>query len=225
MRNQTLWIVIVGVLVVASALFVVWAALQPLETAPPPPATNTPLPPSPVSTSPTPTRSAWQEGSALLDLDWVTLSMPTGWRYVVKEWAADPPSTVRGAVPLLMAWRDAATFADSRLRFTLIAVPRNGLSLERYLDDVRSQLLEDAYVSDVVARIATDLRADGLPVALISYRTGTQMGQTQIGQMVGYQVAALDATGEQLLIATLVQPEDDEMQLLRSFIAAMRFVE
>ena len=106
--------------------------------------------------------------------------------------------------------RDAAAFADSRLRFTLVAVPRNELSLERYLDDVRSQLLESDPVSDVSARIATDLRQDGLPVALISYRLGTQMGQ-----MVGYQVAALDATGEQLLIATLVQPEDDGMQLLR----------
>jgi len=220
MRNQTLWIVIVGVLVIASALFMVWAALRPLETAPPPLVPNTPLPPSPASTSPTPTRSAWQEGGALLDLDWVTLSMPTGWRYVVTEWVADPPSDAQGTVPLLMAWRDAAAFADSRLRFTLVAVPRNELSLERYLDDVRGQLLASDHVSDVTARIATDLRQDGLPVALISYRLGTQMGQ-----MVGYQVAALDATGEQLLIATLVQPEGDGMQLLRSFIAAMQFVE
>jgi hypothetical protein len=43
--------------------------------------------------------------------------------------------------------------------------------------------------------------------------------------MVGHQVAALDATGEQLLIATLVQPEEDGMQLLRSFTGAMQFGE
>lgn len=215
MRNQTLWIVIVGVLVIGSALFMGWAALRPLESTLPLPAAATPLP-----AAPTPIRQAWQEGGDLLDLGRVKIAMPTGWRYVVREWAADPPPDAQGAEPLLMAWSDAETFAEGRLRFTLVAVPRNELSLERYLDDVRSQLLEDSHVSDVAARIATDLRQDGLPVALISYRTGTQTEQ-----MVGYQVAALDATGEQLLIATLVQSEDDGMQRLRSFIAGMQFVE
>ncbi|MCS6826911.1 MAG: hypothetical protein NZ553_09885 [Caldilinea sp.] len=214
MRNQTLWTVIIGVLVIASALFMVWAALRPLETAP------TPVVDAPSAATPSPTRNIWQEGDGLLDLDWVMLTMPAGWRYVVKQWPDEPPPDTPGVAPLLMAWRETETFADSTLRFALVAVPRNELSLERYLEDVRNQLAEDESVSDVTARLATDWRQDGLPVALISYRIATQMGR-----LVGHQAAALDATGEQLLIATLVRPEDDGMQLLRTFIGAMQFVE
>ena len=220
MRSQTLWTIIVGVLVIASALFMAWAALRPLETAPAPVAD----PPTPTSSPPTHNAwqegGVWQEGEGTLDLDWVTFSMPAGWRYVVKQWPDDPPFDMQDVAPLLIAWRGAETFADSILRFTLVAIPRNDLSLERYLEDVRSQLAEDESVSDVAARLATDLRPDGLPVALVSYRVATQLGR-----MVGHQVAALDATGEQLLIATLVQPEEDGMQLLRSFTGAMQFGE
>jgi len=68
----------------------------------------------------------------------------------------------------------------------------------------------------------TDLRRDGLPAALIPYSVATPAGELE-----GYQAAMLDASGSQLLLATLVHQTDgaETEALFRSLLSSLHFLE
>jgi hypothetical protein len=218
MHRQTLLIVVVSLLVVASALFMGWAALR--TDAPPAPM---PLP-SPTIADAAPTAAnaphATQHNGGEIDLGMLTIALPVEWRFLRNQWPEAAPVDLNDAPPLLAAWQGGERFADAPLRFTLFSIARNDLSLERYASDVAEQLGATEGVRDIATVIDPTLRSDTLPVAYIRY---TQ--ETPAGRMHGHQAATFDATGDQIVIATLVQQDGsaDAEELLRTLVGSMHF--
>jgi hypothetical protein len=216
MHRQTLPIVAVGVLVMASALFMSWAALHTT----PPTATPTPVTPSPAITA-APTADGSQSGGDSVDLGVLTLVLPTDWRYQVNAWPQAAPAELADVTPLLAAWRGASSFSAAPLRFTVIMVERNALSLERYASDVAEQLAAAGNVTDVRSALDTDFRNDTLPVAYLRYAKDSASGR-----QYGYQVATFDAHGDNIVVTTLVtQSSNDGEELLRTLVKSMRFAD
>lgn len=218
MRRQTLPFIVVSVLVIASALFMGWTALRTVQPA----ATPFPTPSlvAPTSTA-APTAKHALPGGGEIDLGLLTMALPEDWRFLRNEWPETAPAGLDNSPPMLAAWQGSEQFGEAPLRFTLLSVKRNALSLQRYANDVRQELDANEEVSDIETSIDTTFRADALPVAYIHY---TQ--ETPAGSIRGYQAATFDAAGDQIVIATLVQQAggDDVEQILRSLVRSMNFV-
>ena len=220
MSRQSLLIVALSVLVVASALFMGWAALRTTQpTTAQPTVTLEPVTPSPAVTA-APTADESLSGGRV-DLGLLTLELPAEWRYHVNAWPAAAPTMLADTTPLLTAWLGATSFDAAPLRFTLIAVDRNGLSLERYASDVTEQLAAAGDVSDVQTAIDTTVRTDTLPIAYMRYTK-----ESAAGRQFGYQIATFDASGDRIVIATLVtQDNDDGEELLRTLVRSLHFAD
>lgn len=219
MHRQTLLIVIVGVLVIASALFLGWATLRTV-----PPAVAPPTPPSIQATATPaemPISKRGEQGGGELNLDLLTMTLPTDWQFLRNEWPDTAPAGLEASPPMVAAWPDGETFSEASLRFTLFSITRNALSLQQYASDVAAELSATAGVSDIETSIDATFRGDTLPVTHIRY---TQ--ETPTGRIHGHQVATFDATGDHIVIATLVQQENnvDTEQLMRTLVGSMHFV-
>jgi hypothetical protein len=84
----------------------------------------------------------------------------------------------------------------------VLAMERNGLGLDRYLEDMRNQLTEQG-ASILTAEVNTDYRMDHLPVALVSYTLPTDSTSATTASQNGLQLAAFDRTGDLLVLFTL----------------------
>jgi hypothetical protein len=163
---------------------------------------------------------------ALLDVRRsVTLTLPAGWEEVALEndqlrgslakisWGAAAGRQV-AAAGLLAGMSEEATALLARTASTnaeqpptsvmVVAVERNDLTLNRYLDDVVVGLRAQG-VQVEKAGLTAALRRDGLPVATIHYRMAQMSGDPST-ELAGYQVAALDASATQLIIFTFTTP-------------------
>lgn len=213
MRQQTLPIVAVSLLVVASALFMGWAALRTTQ----PIVTPTPAPLAPVVTAALVAEQSQSDGS--IDLGLLTLELSEDWHYQVDAWPAAAPAELADTTPLLAAWQGAPNFSDAPLRFTVLAVERNELSLERYANDVAEQLAA-GNATDIQTTLDAAFRSDTLPVVYIRY---TKRAASK--RQFGYQVATFDAHGDRVVITTLVTQSNDGEELLRPLIRSMRFTD
>lgn len=217
MSRQNLALAGVGILVLLALTFTAWAALRPLSAPPAaevtPPAADTPTPTAPPEAPPVAATA-----SSVIATDLYTLTLPEGWQWTTQVWTGDQPAALTQPAPVVIAWPIGGAFEASPTRLSIAALPRQALSLERYLLDVTEVFSNTAGADVVDARVVTDLRRDGLPVAHIRY-----VMSSPAGDVSGNQAATFDATGSHLLIATLVQPvvlEEDE-RLFRTLIGSL----
>lgn len=216
MRKQNLTLLAVGVLVLLSVIFMGWAAMG--RT----PATPSPTEPAPTAllADATAQTSATPAAGGIVATGLFTMTLPDGWQYTTEQWAGAPPADMNHFAPLVIAWRGGPTFEQSPTRFNIVAMPRNDLTLDQYLVDVREQFSTTEGVADVNADIVTDLRDDGLPAVLVSYAMATAAGDFQ-----GYQAVTLDGAANQIVIATLAHQADgvDAEQLFRTLVGSIYF--
>lgn len=202
MLRQNLTLAGVGLLVLAALAFLGWAALRPL-TSPVVAATPQPGATAPASalpdTAPATVAAPVAAMGGVIATTLFTMTLPEGWQGTTEPLTGDQPEAITQLAPLVIAWPAGTSFAQSQARFSIAAMPRNALSLEQYMADVAEHFSSTTGVDVVDARLVTDLRHDGLPAALIHYVT-----TSPTGEISGYQAATFDATGTQLLIATLV---------------------
>jgi hypothetical protein len=218
MSRQNLTLAGVGLLVLLALAFLGWAALRPLPTSP---AVGTPqadATPTPTATVPTPTTlPEATTTSSVIATDLYTLTLPEGWQWMTQAWTADLPVAAQLA-PVVLAWPVGSSFEASVTRLSIATLPRQRLSLERYLLDVTESFSGTAGVDVVDARVVTDLRRDGLPVALIRYDMAVDGGEVSSRQAVTF-----DATGTHLLIVTLVHRagSEESERLFRTLVGAL----
>ncbi len=237
MRNN-MWIIVAGV----AAVVVVLAALVWQQSAPPPPptapaATAAPSPTEAAPASPTPAPHATDTPEAtatptapatrpplpvtatgeLFLGDGVTITLPAGWVGALRPDPAALGFSDPNGAPLLAAWQDAPTYDDAPARMTLIRVPRAGIPLATFVDDLAAaaDAMPDLAVS--TQTITDTLRSDGLPAGLLGFSQAEPPGE-------GWQAVLLDATGENLLLLTFfadetaVEPEAQFRALIASII-------
>lgn len=109
----------------------------------------------------------------------------------------------------------------SGVTLQVVALKRNGLSLDEYLAEVGQQLsTEGATVHS--NGIAATLRADRLPAARLDYSLTERDTNGQLTAVAGVQVATFDASAARLVIFTLTgQPgQHNELARLMSDILA-----
>ncbi|RIK43991.1 MAG: hypothetical protein DCC55_03945 [Chloroflexi bacterium] len=135
------------------------------------------------------------------------------------------PGRQRAAATLLGGLDDQATLISashgSGATLQVIALKRNGLSLDRYLDEVGQQLATAGAI--VHSRIVdATLRADHLPAARLHYSLAAETSYGQIASVAGVQVATYDASAARLVVFTLTGPpsQADELPLLMGDIVA-----
>lgn len=212
MSRQNLALAGVGLLVLLALAFLSWAALRPLSA---PPVAVTPqadVTPSPTASPDTPT------ARSVIATDLYALTLPEGWQWTTQAWPDEQLTAAASLAPVVIAWPAGSSFEASLTRLSIATMPRQALSLERYLLDVTETFSDTAGVDVVDARVVTDLRRDGLPVAFIRYEM-TVSG----GEVSGRQAATFDATGTHLLIVTLVNQANvaDDERLFRSLFDAL----
>jgi hypothetical protein len=147
--------------------------------------------------------------SLTADLAWY---LPSGWQATTPATAAGSGLNPPNGDNLLAAWQGAPRFADAAVRFTVSRTPRHKLGLAQYASAAARGLAEEGYrVTQTI--VTTTVRADGLPVSAIEFQNGNTRG---------YQVAAFDATGEELLFLTLAAPAGEYEARLRDFLTMIR---
>mgnify|MGYP005840739061 CR=1 FL=1 len=225
MSRQNLALIGVGILVLLALAFTVWAAVRPLSA--PPTAVVTPsaevapstevTPPAEVTLTPTALPDALTV-SSVITTDLYTLILPAGWQWTTQVWAGDSSAAVAQLAPVVVAWPPNNSFEASPTRLSIATMPRQALSLERYLLDVSEVFSNSADAGVVDARIVTDLRGDGLPVAYIRY-----IMSTPAGEVSGHQAATFDGAGSHLLIVTLAHPSalEEGERLFRALIGSL----
>ena len=216
MQRQNLVLVAVVMLVLAAMGFMGWAATRSATPA---------AEPAPVATPIVTARPGDQvavETGGVVATALFTLTLPAGWQHTTQAWTGGQPAETAYLAPLMVAWQGGATFEQSPMRLSIAALPRNDLSLQQYLLDVTEQFSSTQSVSEITAHLDTDLRRDGLPAALIHYSVAMPAGELE-----GYQAAMLDASGSQLLLATLVHQTDgaETEALFRSLLSSLHFLE
>ena len=212
MSQQNLALFGVGGLVLVALVFMGWAAVRPLD---PSVAVATPqLTAAVVAMTPPATTGAVGD---IIATELFTMTLPDGWQWTTQAWSGEQAASAQLA-PLVLAWPVGENFEQSQTRFSIAAMPRNELSLERYLLDVTEHFSDTAGAATVDARLVTDLRRDGLPAAIIAYTISSPAGEVN-----GYQAATFDTTGTQLLIATLVHQADttDGERLFRTLVGSL----
>ncbi|HAJ34385.1 MAG TPA: hypothetical protein DCL15_01650 [Chloroflexi bacterium] len=216
MSRQNLALAGVGLLVLLALAFLGWAALRPLPTSPAaitPQVDATPPP----TVAPPPTALPDATTSSVVATELYTVTLPEGWQWTTQAWTGDAPVTA-SVTPVVIAWPAGSSFETSLTRLSIATLPRQALSLERYLLDVNEVFSSTAGVDVLDARVVTDLRHDGLPVAFIRY-----IMPASGGEVSGRQAATFDASGTHLLIVTLVNHADSEEseRLFRTLVGAL----
>jgi hypothetical protein len=214
MQRQNMMLVVVGVLVLIALIFMGWAATRPLPSAD---ADATPTLPITMTAA----ASAESLPGDVIATEFFTMTLPTGWQATSQTWTGDQPEGMTHLAPLIVAWPGEGAFEQSRVRFSIAAMPRNALSLEQYLVDVTEQFSGAAGMSNVDIALVTDLRQDGLPAAMVTYAM-----TTPAGAFTGYQAATFDALGTQLLIATLVHEAsvEDGDRVFRDLVGSLHLL-
>lgn len=214
MSRQNLTLLGVGGLVLVALAFMGWAVLRPLNSSV---AVATPQLTAAAAVAMTPPAAPVIAGGVIAT-DLFTMTLPEGWQWTTQAWSGEQAAANAHLAPLVLAWPDGENFEQSQTRFSIAAMPRNELSLERYLLDVTEHFSDTAGADTVDARLVTDLRHDGLPAAIIAYAISSPAGEVN-----GYQAATFDTTGTQLLIATLVHQTDttDGEHLFRTLVGSL----
>lgn len=208
---------------VALALRVRWAA-NPVATATPSPPLTTPevtaVTPAPVFN---PTLLDLRSSvSVTLAAGWQTMLLDAGGlRQRVGAIGDSTGQTLFSAVgdeatALVAHWEDAA-LDESLPSLTVIVVQRNELSLNRYLDEVRTGL--QAHGATVhQSALAVGLRQDRQPVGVLHYTLSNSVAGSPLD---GYQVIAYDATATQLVVFTFTTPSARYAEMLPRFEEAV----
>ncbi|MFO7632832.1 MAG: hypothetical protein R6W76_09845, partial [Caldilinea sp.] len=100
MRGQTLLIVLVSLLVVASALFMGWAAFRTADPVAAPSPTESIAAPTAAPTVATLRNDTWQEGGGIVDAGVLTMTLPDEWRYTTQSWPGEAPAESGDVTPL-----------------------------------------------------------------------------------------------------------------------------
>jgi hypothetical protein len=97
-----------------------------------------------------------------------------------------------------------------RATLLIFAVPRNGVSLERYLQDVEEQLaVQGAQTAEAI--ISAEYRTDRLPVGLLHYVLPGQ--QPTVAQVSGIQLVTMDRSADRLIVFTITTSAEDTTDL------------
>jgi hypothetical protein len=111
---------------------------------------------------------------------------------------------------LLAAARTVTAQNEQTASLLVMALQRNGVGLERYLQDVKADLTTQGVVV-VETTISADFRADHLPVGVIRYRLPPSPATEAAA---GLQLITLDQSGERLIIFTFHTSQQNHMNLL-----------
>jgi len=220
MSRQNLALTGVGVLVLLAFGLMAWAATRTVPPSAPPPSPTMPAAPT-IQPDARPDTAA-PTSSGVIATDLFSLTLPAGWQFTTQPWPTMQSAGATVAAPLIAAWPGASNFAESPVRLTIAALPRHDLALAQYLRDVEEQFNNTPGIGDVAGSIVTDLRRDGLPVAVLTYTTSMPTGA-----FAGQQAATFDAAGAHLLLLTLVQPADadDGASLLHTLMDALHLID
>jgi hypothetical protein len=133
--------------------------------------------------------------------------------------AVDPGSTA--LVALLL---DAQATNQEALppSVTIIVVPRNGLSLSRYLADVGADLSRHTGITIQESKIDNTLRFTNLPVAMLHYTWAANSMSSVSMAVDGYQIAAFDAQAANIIVFTFTTPSPRYIELLPMFQEIVR---
>lgn len=134
------------------------------------------------------------------------------------------------AVTVLLAGLDNdATIVSATHRsgatLQVVALKRNGMNLETYLDEVGQQL-STASATVHSSEIDATLRTDRLPAAMLHYSLTDGTANGNLAAVMGMQVATFDAPAARLVIFTLTgQPgqQNELAQLMGDILAAATF--
>ncbi len=152
------------------------------------------------------TKGAWRDTLSRLPLEDQALER----RLAVENMLAalDPDSSALVAVLNDNLTADAAALP----RLTVMMLPRNGLVLERYLEEV-STMLSRGGVVVYESTIDHTVRMDGLPVAALHYKLES-VGALAVD---GQQMATFSRDGTQLILFTFTTPQARYAELLPAF--------
>ncbi|CAN5392145.1 hypothetical protein BH10CHL1_BH10CHL1_46430 [soil metagenome] len=133
--------------------------------------------------------------------------------------AVDPDSTA--LVALLL---DDPAMAQSAMptNVTIVVVPRHGLSLARYLEDVAADLRGHTGIEVQESKLNTTLRRTGLPVATLHYRMAANWLPGADLPMDGYQIAAFDSHATNIIVFTFTTSSPRYTELLPMFQEIVR---
>ena len=104
----------------------------------------------------------------------------------------------------------------------IIVVPRNGLSLNRYLEGVEADLRRQPGIEVQESKLDHTLRPTNLPVATLHYRLAAPLLPGASLPIDGYQIAAFDAHATNLIVFTFTTPSSRYTELLPVFQEIVR---
>ncbi len=133
--------------------------------------------------------------------------------------AIDPDST---ALVALLLDEQATRQAALPPNVTLVIVPRHGLSLARYLDDVGATLRRQPGIAIQESKLDNTLRTTGLPVAVLHYTLAVNLTPGARTALDGYQIAAFDAHATNIIVFTFTTPSPRYTELLPVFQEIVR---
>ncbi|MCX6047610.1 MAG: hypothetical protein NT075_21130 [Chloroflexi bacterium] len=133
--------------------------------------------------------------------------------------AVNPDSTVLVA---LLLDEQATKQAVLPPNITIVVVPRQGLSLARYVEDVGADLRRRPGIEIVESKLDNTLRPTGLPVAILHYTLAAPLMADASLPMDGYQVAAFDAQATNIIVFTFTTPSPRYTELLPMFQELVR---
>jgi len=123
---------------------------------------------------------------------------------------------------MLIALYEGTEVGDSAMlpNLTAMLLPRNGLSLQVYLDESERVLGETDGVVMEKAEFDDGLLANGAPAATLHYRL--ENSEPQVG---GYQVLFFDENAEQVMVMTFAAAVADFETMLPAFREVVRIIE
>jgi hypothetical protein len=146
---------------------------------------------------------------------------------LLSTFAGNGAATLQSAASTLQSGLDNDATLISALHrsgatLQVVSLKRNGLHLERYLDEVGQQL-STAGATVHSRGIDATLRTDRLPAARLHYSFSAGEANGQSAAVSGIQIATFDASASRLVIFTLTgQPsQQNELELLISDILAV----
>jgi hypothetical protein len=105
---------------------------------------------------------------------------------------------------------------------TIVVVPRHGLSLARYLEDVGADLRRHTGIEVQESKLDNTLRPTGLPVASLHYTVAASLMPGASLPMDGYQIAAFDTHATNIIVFTFTTPSPRYTELLPTFQEIVR---
>lgn len=134
----------------------------------------------------------------------------------------------RNSTALVALLLDEAATNSQQLppNLTIMAAPRNGLSLARYLEGITTNLSGRPGVTLHESKIDYSLRPEGIPVATLHYTVDESGADSPsaaaMAPIDGYQIAAYDEQATQLIIFTFTTPAARYRELLPLFQEIIR---